>query len=257
MTTWHSLVFSALVEAWALVAPVDCAGCGAHDTALCPECAPHLQSRLRWAALESGSVALPVVVALPYDGVTRRVLLALKHEGRTELARPLAAPLAAAVEAAWRGSGAELLIPVPGSRAGSSRRGFEPVALIAARAGLVVTRALHATGGGPQQKALTLEQRLATLDQPLTTSPPRWQATARVRGRRVLVVDDVVTSGATLRAAARALREAGAEVVGCAAIAATPRRWGVSSILWKFIVENTQEGGDNRRREDYREGKEA
>ncbi len=248
--TVTTLVRAALADAWALVAPVDCAGCGAHDRALCPSCAATLHSRLLRATLEVDGSALPLIAALPYEGVARRALLALKQEGRTELARPLARPLLDAVTAAWHVSGAELIVPVPGSRAGAARRGFGPVALIARRAGLVTLPALRAGAAGPEQKALRLEQRLAT-------DAGRWQANARVAGRRVLLVDDVVTSGATLRAATRALRAAGAEVAGCAAIAATLRRRGESSIHWRFIAGDDERPGDNEPREDYREGKEA
>lgn len=269
MTDWRSMIGTALADAWALVAPVDCAGCGAPDRALCPDCAPALRSRLRGAALDLGDppaahpggglgghpspvarAALPLVAALPYEGVPRAAMLALKHEGRTELARALAAPLLDAVERAWRGSGAELLVPVPGSRAGTARRGFGPVALVARRAGLLVSPVLRIVDTGPEQKALRLEQRLAADER-------RWRASPRVSGRRVLLVDDVVTSGATLRAAARALRAAGAEVAGGAAICATPRRRGASSIPWRFMADDDEGPGDNAPREDYREGKEA
>ena len=248
--TLTSLVSTALADAWALVAPVDCAGCGAHDRALCSSCAVALQSRPLRATLEVDGSSLPLVAALPYAGVARRALLAFKHEGRTELAKPLAPVLLAAVTAAWLGSGAELLVPVPGSRAAAARRGFGPVALIARRAGLAVTHALRPVADGPEQKALRLEQRLAT-------DAGRWRASSRVSGRRVVLVDDVVTSGATLRAATRALRAAGAEVAGCAAIAATLRRQGASSIHWKFFAVHDEGHGDNEAGEDYREGKEA
>lgn len=244
------MISTALADAWALIAPVDCAGCGAPDRALCPACAPALRSRLRGAALDIGvPPALPIVAALGYEGVARATLLALKREGRTELARTLAAPLLDAVSAAWHGSGADLLVPVPGSRTGAARRGFGPVALIVRRAGLVAAPALRTVADGPEQKALRLEQRLA--------AESRFRASARVRGRRVILVDDVVTSGATLRAAARALQAAGAEVVGGAAIAATSRRRGASSIHWRFLADDDEHPGDNEPAEDYREGKEA
>ncbi|MEN9619999.1 MAG: hypothetical protein RL499_192 [Actinomycetota bacterium] len=245
-----SLLRSALADAWALVAPVDCAGCGAHDRALCALCAATLHSRLMHATLEVDGSALPLVAALPYEGVARRALLALKHEGRTELARPLARPLLDAVTAAWHRAAPELIVTVPGSRAGAARRGFGPVALMARRAGLVTVPALRAVAAGPEQKALRLEQRLAT-------DATRWHASPCVAGRRVLLVDDVVTSGGTLRAATRALRAAGAEVAACAALAATVRRWGESSIHWKFFGADDEGHGDNAAREYYREGKEA
>ncbi len=241
----------ALADAWALVAGVDCAGCGASDRALCGTCARGLRSRPLLGELDVHSHPLPVTAALPYDGVARRVLLALKEEGRTELARPLARLLRTAVDLAWRGSRAELLVPVPSSWAAAGRRGFDPVALIARRAGLDVTPALRTVrGGAAPQKSRVLAERLVA-------DASRWRVGPRVRGRRVVLVDDVVTSGATLRAAVLALREAGAEVAGCAAIAATPRRVGASSIPWRFLSTADQGHDDNGTREDYREGKEA
>ena len=245
------VLLHALADAWALVAPVDCAGCGASDRALCATCALDLRSRPLLGALEVRARTLPLVSAMPYVGVARRVLLALKEEGRTELARPLTGPLSAAVDLAWHRSRAELLVPVPGSWAAAGRRGFDPVALIARKAGLVVTPALRAVRGrAAPQKSRALAERLAAV-------APRWHVSQRVRGRRVVLVDDVVTSGATLRAAALALGEAGAEVAACAAIAATLRRVGASSIPWRFISNDDEGHDDNDAREDYREGKEA
>ncbi len=214
--------------------------------------------------LDLGLSPLPIVAGAPYASITRHVVLALKEEGRTELARPLSTLMSSAVELAWRGTNADLLVPVPGSWAASGRRGFEPVALIARRAGLVISPVLRtvrplplpsAKGSGSGAAGRTQKSR--TLAERLAADSPRWRVSPRVRGRRVVLVDDVVTSGATLRAAALALTAAGAEVAGCAAIAATLRRVGASSIPWRFISTTDQGPDDNAVAEDYREGKEA
>ncbi len=260
----------ALADAWALIAPVDCAGCGAADRALCPSCALGLRPRpllgqldlvtpssapFVGGAVPGAVVCVPIVAALPYQGPAPRVLLALKEQGRTELARPLAPLLDLAIDRVWCDGGAELIVPVPGSWAARGTRGFEPVALIARRAGLVVTPALRALR--PSAALDFAPQKSRTLAARLGSDAARWRVSSRVRGRRVVLVDDVVTSGATLRAATLALRAAGAEVAGCAAIAATLRRVGASSIPWRFIRTDDQGPHDNDREEDYREGKEA
>lgn len=227
----------ALLDVAALVAPVDCAGCGAHDRALCPPCAAQLAPAPRTALLEvAPGWSIPLAAGTLYDGVARAAILALKEEGRTELARPLRLPLLAALDLAYAhpAARAALLVPVPGSRAALGRRGFQPVELLARRAGLAVTRALelaaeHAgPGAGSSQKQRSLAARTAERREPLVTR--------EVRGRAVVLLDDVVTSGATLRAAARALRAAGAEIVGAAAVAATARRIGGSAIRWHSIA---------------------
>lgn len=245
---------SALADAWAIVAPVDCAGCGAVDRALCPVCTAALRPSPLRALLEVDRVAVPVVAGLAYEGTARATLLALKGEGRTELARPLAVPLRAAVERVWPGTGAELLVAVPGSRPGTAQRGFTPAALIARRGGLVLTAGLAALDAGPQQKQRGLAERLAGEHPRFVV---RGGAAARLAGRRVALVDDVVTSGATLRAAVRALGAVGAHVVAAAAVAATPRRHGVSSLPWRFCADDDEGPGDKVGPEGYGQGKEA
>jgi predicted amidophosphoribosyltransferase len=160
-----------------------------------------------------------VFTALRYEGVVRATLLALKEGGRTDVARPLGAALAAALERAAQPD-AEFL-SVPTSRAAWRRRGYDPVALLCKRAGVADARVLRASRATLTQKTLGVEGRAINLHESMS-------ARGSLSGRRFVLVDDVVTTGATLAEAARAVRQAGGEVVGRAALAFTPRLFGGS-----------------------------
>lgn len=82
----------ALLDALAVLLPVECAGCGADDRALCDECGAALAADV--SCRDVGG--LRVWSGLRYDGVARSVVLALKRDGRTDAARALAPALAAA-----------------------------------------------------------------------------------------------------------------------------------------------------------------
>jgi ComF family protein len=214
--------FAAALDALAVLLPVSCAGCGADDRGLCSVCRSQLVPTPVEQQLDGG---LCVVSALHYDGTARRSILALKEQGRTDLARPLGRVLAVAIAAALDSSAlaaAEFAI-VPASGRSYRRRGYDPVRLLARRAGVPIARVgLRAGRGIATQKSLDREGRRANL-------VGSMRATRRLSGRRFLLLDDVVTTGSTLVEAARALRSAGAEVVGCVTLAYTPRRWlGVS-----------------------------
>lgn len=205
-----SPVRRALADALTFVLPVDCAGCGVPDVALCEQCVGQLAP-----AVEHRTVAgLDVCSGLPFDGVAARVLRALKEEGRTGLARPLAPALRAAIEAGFES--AAVVVPVPTSRASFRRRGYHVAELVARRAGLRVERRLRLVRQPADQRGLDEVERRRNV---------AGSVIARgAASRRVVVLDDVVTTGATLAEAARALREAGADVLGAVTIAATPRR---------------------------------
>lgn len=208
---WDALR-SALADALALVFPVVCAGCGALDIALCAPCRGMLHPAVTHRTLAGG---LEVRSGLVFDGVPARVMRALKEEGRTALARAFAPALAAAASA---GPSFDAVAVLPTSRAAMRRRGYRVPELLASRAGLVPERMLVTSRSTADQRALGREQRTHNVAGSLRSRD--------AAGLRVLLVDDVVTTGATLAEAARALRVAGATVVGAATVAATPRRFG-------------------------------
>jgi predicted amidophosphoribosyltransferase len=215
-----SAVTEALLDAVALLLPVACAGCGAEDRALCGPCRSALASTPRRRVLGDGT---PVHAGLDYEGVVREVLIAMKAD-RPGLARHLAPSLSGAVAAAVEELGGSSRSPlelcaVPSTRRARRRRGYDPVRLVIARAGLRAAPVFHTARPHPAQKTLGAAERGASLAGVFAARRP-------LTGRRFLLVDDVVTTGATLAAAAAALRSAGAEVAGCAAVASTPRRVG-------------------------------
>jgi ComF family protein len=211
-----SRITGALLDALAVLSPVDCAGCGSADRSLCANCQRELEPAVTPRTLPDGST---VYTALRYEGVVRRTLLALKESGRTDVVRPLSASLSAALARAAQ-PGAEFL-SVPTSRAAWRRRGYDPVALLCKRAGLEPARVLRSSRATLSQKSLGSSDRALNLHESM-------RSRVSLRGRTFILVDDVVTTGATLAETARAVRAAGGEVVGHAALAFTPRLFGNS-----------------------------
>ncbi len=220
-----------------LVYPPTCAGCGsatADPGAFCPSCwsslrlieEPVCQRYGTPFALDLGvgplvsprAIAEPPVfgraraVAL-YDAVARRIVHRLKYEDRLDLAGVMARMMAASGRTLI--AEAECLVPVPLHRGRLWRRRFNQSALLA--------RAIAASAGRPCVATALVRVR-ATRSQVGLSRAARaenlsgaFRVTAaeqhRIRGRRVLLVDDVMTTGATGNAAARALLRGGATSV--------------------------------------------
>jgi len=213
----------------ALALPRYCAGCGGAGFALCPSCRTLLSGpagRHRLVPRPPG--VPPIYVAARYHGPVRSTLVRWKDRGRRDLAEHLGAALSVSVLAASAhlpGGAPVSLIPIPASRAARRRRGEDVWLRVVRRA---ATRLQHLGVEVAVDDVLT--QKRATKDQSGLNASDRainlYDALQVIRSPRgpCLVVDDVVTTGATVAEACRVLRRAGVEVGAVAAIAGTMRR---------------------------------
>lgn len=189
-----------------------CAGCDRPGPVLCRTC------RFTLAAPAAMPIQTDVIAAVPFAGRPRDVLLNLKYRNRRQLGHHLAGLVVNRLLAEGFGPrDIDVVTWAPTSARRRQRRGFDHAELIARRValqlGVPCRRLLRRDGSAPPQTGL---DRATRLHGPVFTASPG------VRGRRVLVIDDVVTTGSTLRSAARALELAGVAAVVKAAVATTP-----------------------------------
>lgn len=209
------LIFDLLGE---LVAPTRCAAC---------------EERVRPSLLFCGTCAVSVErseepdAVFQYGGAVADAIVRFKYRGRHDLASRLGGAMAALAAktygtAATRGAVArpDLVVPVPLHPRRVVERGFDQAALLAGpvakilRAEISVT-VLRRTRDTPRQATLDRDARAANVESAFICAAP-----ARVRGRRVLLIDDVRTTGSTLGACREALREAEAASVSTLVLAA-------------------------------------
>jgi predicted amidophosphoribosyltransferase len=161
------------------------------------------------------------VAAVDYDARARRFLLRAKNGYRAEILRPLAGQLAAAVSVSRLTDGLDGVVPVPSSLVARWRRGFNPAKELAKELAMtsglpLVDGLIRKRGfGGPPVKGLTARDRWAGAGRSIALC-------RRVPEAKLLLVDDVLTTGATAAACASALRAGGAVEIRVAVWARTP-----------------------------------
>ena len=208
-----------------LVLPPACAGCGRVGSTLCHRCVGSFRVPFREedrfvaadAGIALGSALLLGMAAFAYDGPVRRALAALKYTGTSRVAAPLARASAPALRRLLAVSGAAVVVPVPIHLERRRVRGYNQAELIAAELGraanLPVAPVLERTRETTKQHRLDRAARLANLRDAFRASA------ALSPGTSAVIVDDIITTTATLEACASVLRDAGAMAVYGFAIA--------------------------------------
>ncbi|MGH3904082.1 MAG: ComF family protein [Pseudonocardiaceae bacterium] len=225
-----------------LVLPGSCGGCGAPGPAWCPGCRSLLGSPVR--VHPPCCAAGPAVYALgSYRGRLRAALLAYKERGRRDLAGPLGDGLAAALLTLLPpgsggalsggallppGSGEVYLVPVPSRWSAAVRRGGQHVALLADRAAATLAGAGVAAAVAPALRMAPGVRDSVGLDRASRQANLAGRVLLRSAGlppagTPVVLVDDVVTTGATAAACTSTLLQVGVEVPAIVALATSGR----------------------------------
>jgi len=213
-----------------LILPLECGGCGVPSTRWCDACATELSVSVDQPRVVSPRVdpQVPVFALGRYTGARRRAVIAMKERGRGDLVVPLARALAVGVHRllTWGMVDTPLtIVPAPTRRSAARRRGGDPVTRLARAAvaghpdigtAIAVVPALRLTALARDSVGLGTAARERNIS-----------GRVRLRDRRanfgdteVLVIDDIVTTGATARESVRVLQSAGARVAAVLAIAA-------------------------------------
>lgn len=229
------------MEAWLgeiqdLLLPRGCAGCDRPDYALCPRCAAEFHQYVTWRESVSGVVCH---ACASYRGVARRAVLSWKDHDDLELDAVFAQAMAQLipacgiadrlrrVDAFAASTGPVLVVPAPSSFASVSRRGRKQVTPLvkAVVDGLaacdIEARAAEALRmRGVRSKAVQTSSgadRAGRLAGHISVARP-----SSIAGARVVLVDDIITTGATIRLCAQAVERASGTVAAAVALAHTP-----------------------------------
>lgn len=199
-----------------LILPRTCCGCGVGGTSWCADCAASL-SGPPTRARPRADPGVPCWTLATYSGPARRAVLAVKEQQRRDLATPLGLALAAGLDR-LRDSGRPLvLVPAPSRRSAARRRGGDPVVRTARVAASWLSdcrlaRLLRFGPGVRDSVGLSRGDREHNLRGRIIVAPSSPEDVRFPVNAEVVLMDDVLTTGATARASVRALAAAGVPV---------------------------------------------
>jgi len=219
-----------------LVTGSECVGCARPGRMLCGPCRASLPAvpRVRWPQPTPPGLVTPWSMA-DYDGAVRAMVVGHKDRAQFTFRRVLAGLLVASVRAAVAPYDEPVvLVPVPSRPGSSRRRGYDPMGTLVRLAVARLRAEAYAATMAPllvssrrvvDQAGLSASERASNLAGSMSCPSPGLARLARRRARaRVVICDDVLTTGATAAEAQRALGAVGLSPVAIATVAATPRR---------------------------------
>ncbi|AWB85006.1 ComF family protein [Corynebacterium liangguodongii] len=198
-----------------LVLPRRCAGCQAAGDVLCARCRRELE-RVPYRMAPSVDAFVPVFALGPYSGAHRGVVLAMKERGNLAVRAHCGAVLGAALahlEARGEIPAGAGLVPAPTRPRSARRRGGDPVEAMCRASGRATYPVLYLRDSARDQAELSAAERRANL-----AGAVAWRGA--VPPGDLVVVDDVVTTGATLGASVATLLGRAAHVRACVALCA-------------------------------------
>jgi predicted amidophosphoribosyltransferase len=212
-----------LVELNTLLFPVRCYGCRDLGFAICSNCRKHWNPHI----YQSQIADLPVYSAIPYSAVARNILLAAKEESQKSADQLIIRALSKSLETLFKNIPVCAIVPIPSQPSANRRRGRDFVSEIsisvARECGVAVLPMLHHQRVIRDQSKLNIAARRENLAMALAI---KSEYAGNYPAEKVVILDDLITTGATIKEAIRALTKGGFLVQAAATACVAQRRRG-------------------------------
>ena len=210
-----------LLELNTLLFPVRCYGCRDLGFAICSNCRKHWNPHI----YKSQIADLSVYSAVPYSVVARNILLAAKEENQKSADQLIIRALSKSLETLFRNFPISAIVPIPSQPSSNRRRGRDFVSEIsisvARECGVAVLPMLHHQRVIRDQSKLNIASRRENLAMALAIKP---EYSGNYSAEKVVILDDLLTTGATIKEAKRALTKGGFLVQAAATACVALRR---------------------------------